>query len=155
MEFTEKMKYTLEQIKDVPKESMEFDIDINLLEMVDELSKELCISRNDFFELAILKMLVNIETEEYEDGYYSKIIDIYDFYDIDKVLDEVQENKLPILAINPNGKHVVLMRPQEWEDLTTEFDKVLGEVKDKANNGYEDTQSIYQGLHKHVGEDDD
>lgn len=100
----EKVKYILEQYRDAPKEVVDIELDEEIYEQVVKSAEIMGVTINEFFELALAEKLIEIETEKYK-GKYPNIIDVFDFYKLDELIESEKE----YLVINPNGNHVMLL----------------------------------------------
>ena len=111
--YKEKIEYYFSQTKDNKKTNIDIDLDSDVLEAIVNTSNKMGLTVSEFIEISLVEMLVSIEMEKNQ-GDFENIIDIYDFYALDDILDEIEETS-PVLVINPNGKHVVLMSPYEYK----------------------------------------
>ena len=109
----EKIEYYFSQTKDNEKANIDIDLDSDVLEAIVNASNKMGLTVSEFIEISLVEMLVSIETEKYQND-FENIIDIYDFYALDDILDEIEETS-PVLVINPNGKNVVLLSPYEYK----------------------------------------
>jgi len=112
MELTKKELYTLEQLKlrDNSVE-VEFELDVDLLNMAKELAAEKGITLSELINLTLIKKIVEIKTAE--DSDFENKIDIFDFYRIESIIDEQKK----FLVINPLGENVVLLPKEEANEL--------------------------------------
>lgn len=116
-----KTKYILEQLEGRPKTEITIDLEEDAFKEISAASKVMGVSISEFMELALIEKLIEIETEKYIDD-YPNVIDIYDFYKIE----EIMETQELYLVINPDGNHVVLMNVDDYNEINRTIEE-LGE----------------------------
>ena len=108
----EKIDYILEKYKDSSKTEITIDINEDLLELITEQSKEFGITISEYVEVALTMFLIEMEKEKFQDD-YDNIIDIFDSYKLEKLIDSGKE----YLVINPDGKHIMLLPIKVYEEM--------------------------------------
>ncbi len=106
----EKIRYIINQNKKNPRTEITIDIDSDLIEAIKIKSSELNISVDEYIEIVIIEKLLKIEKEKYSE---ENIIDIYDFYRLDELID----SKKNYLVLNPNGNHAMLLPINYYNDM--------------------------------------
>lgn len=122
---TNKEKYILEYHKssnisddNVSEEIIPLDINGELIKVFNSICKDKDITLSEYFTISIYEKLINIEKEKFVDE-FENIIDIFDLYDIEKYID----SKKVYLVISPEGKNVVLMPVDKYEELVGEINE--------------------------------
>jgi len=106
-------RYILSQMKEDETELVTLDFNEEQFKDIQTAANKLNLSEEAFIQVALREKMIEIETEKYADD-YDNIIDIYEFgLNVDKYI----ESGLLYLVINPNGKHVILMPVDQYENL--------------------------------------
>lgn len=94
---TKKEKYILEQRQNIPLEKKEIitvDLEKEVFEQLKEIAKIKNITLEETIYMIILKDLLKMKKKELKEKYPNdKIIDIFDFYKLDKLIKKINKKK--------------------------------------------------------------
>ena len=99
----EKIEYMIEQMKNEKTTSISIEFEDDIYKGLVKEAKEIGVGVEDYVYAITMEKLIEHE-KELIIGAYKNVVDIYDFYKINELL----ETKKEYLVINPSGKHIVL-----------------------------------------------
>jgi len=113
---TEKEKYFLNYLKEQKLQQETLELPVDLISALEEKAKEKGFSISELINFILKDYFIEKEKEKFT-GEFEDIVDIFDLYDIENIL----ETKRKHLVINPNGKHLVIVPCEEYEQLCEEL----------------------------------
>ena len=109
---SKKENYILEQLR--LDTEIKLDLDIDMLKVLEQLSKDKGISISEMVNLILVKQIMEIKKEELRNTFIdkeSRVIDMYDMYKVEKLI-----NKKRKYFVATYTKPVVLMPVKEYEE---------------------------------------